>query len=116
VTEPVTSPTFNIMLVHEGRLRLYHVDLYRLDRSDQLEDIDLFGTIEAGGVTAVEWGDRFPEVLESGTLRIVIHIRSDEERALEVGAGNERGEALLTEWARSVSALDGVTVDVGDAT
>ncbi|TLM81171.1 MAG: tRNA (adenosine(37)-N6)-threonylcarbamoyltransferase complex ATPase subunit type 1 TsaE, partial [Actinobacteria bacterium] len=34
VAEPVTSPTFNILLVHEGRIPLYHFDLYRLDRSD----------------------------------------------------------------------------------
>ncbi|HSK46403.1 MAG TPA: tRNA (adenosine(37)-N6)-threonylcarbamoyltransferase complex ATPase subunit type 1 TsaE, partial [Coriobacteriia bacterium] len=40
VAEPVTSPTFNMLLVHEGRVPLYHFDLYRLDRADQLDDLD----------------------------------------------------------------------------
>ena len=51
VAEPVTSPTFNILLVHPGRLPLYHFDLYRLERAEQLEDIDFYGTLEAGGVS-----------------------------------------------------------------
>ena len=50
VAEPVTSPTFNILLVHQGRLPLYHFDLYRLERADELEDLDYYATLEADGV------------------------------------------------------------------
>jgi len=110
VPETVTSPTFNILLVHQGSLPLYHVDLYRLDRADQLEDIDFFGTVEAGGVTVVEWGDRFAEVLDVSTLSVELHIESDLERLLEVGWRGPRGAELASEWARACTALPGVTI------
>ncbi len=61
VVEPVTSPTFNILLVHQGRLPLYHFDLYRLEHADELEDLDYYATLESDGVCLVEWGDRFTE-------------------------------------------------------
>ena len=63
VVEPVTSPTFNILLVHEGRIPLYHFDLYRLEFAEQLDDLDYWGTLEADGVSVVEWGDRFAEAI-----------------------------------------------------
>ena len=73
VAEPVTSPTFNILLVHEGRIPLYHFDLYRLERAEQLEDIDYWGTLEGDGVSVVEWGDRFGGV---GARRTVLSCAS----------------------------------------
>ena len=63
VSEPITSPTFNILLVHPGRLPLYHFDLYRLEFAEQLEDVDYWATLEADGVSAVEWGDRFADAM-----------------------------------------------------
>jgi tRNA threonylcarbamoyladenosine biosynthesis protein TsaE len=94
VTEPVTSPTFNILLVHEGRLVLYHIDLYRLESASQLEDIDYFGTLEAGGVAAVEWGDRFCEAAPDEHLLLTLHMISDDERRIELSQKGSRAESL----------------------
>lgn len=116
VSEPVTSPTFNIMLVHVGRVPLYHVDLYRLERPEQLEDVDYAGTVEAGGVTAVEWGDRFEEARASGTLSISIGIIGDEERLISVDALGARGEELLAAWADACADLSDVSLDGKHAT
>ena len=110
VREAVTSPTFNIMLVHQGRVPLYHVDLYRLDHADQLEDIDFFGAVEAGGVIAVEWGDRFAAVRAVATLEVVLHIVSDSDRLLEVTGRGQRGAELASEWSRACEELPGVNV------
>ena len=59
VTEPVTSPTFT--LVHSyptpGKLTLHHADLYRLDRSGELDDLALHELAAFGGIVLVEWGD-----------------------------------------------------------
>ena len=58
VRAAVTSPTFNILLeYHDGRLPLYHYDLYRLDARWQLEDIDYYSAIDGDGDGAafVEW-------------------------------------------------------------
>ena len=111
VVEPVTSPTFNILLVHEGRLPLYHVDLYRLERAEQLEDIDYFGTLEAGGVAAVEWGDRFPEAAPDDHLGIRLHILGDDERLLDIDGVGPRSSSLAEELARDAATIPGVRIE-----
>ncbi len=108
VEEPVTSPTFNILLVHEGRLPLYHVDLYRLDSARQLEDIDYFGTLEAGGVAAVEWGEKFAEAAPPDRVTIELHITADRERRVEVEAVGARSLTLAHELAESARRLEGI--------
>lgn len=106
VVEPVTSPTFNILLVHPGRLTLYHFDLYRLDYADQLEDIDFWGTLEAGGVSFIEWGDRFPEALPDDHLTISIHRADVDQRRLEIVASGERSAHLAADWAVACGRQD----------
>lgn len=59
-----TSPTFT--LLHEyrgGRLVLYHFDFYRLHSRTEIEEIGFDDYLRDGGVTVIEWADRFPEVL-----------------------------------------------------
>ncbi|NTU72184.1 MAG: tRNA (adenosine(37)-N6)-threonylcarbamoyltransferase complex ATPase subunit type 1 TsaE [Coriobacteriia bacterium] len=98
VSEPVTSPTFNLLLVHEGRLPLYHFDLYRLDSAAQLEDLDYWGTLESGGVSVVEWGDRFADAIPADCVIARIRITGDDSRALELEARGARGAALASAW------------------
>ncbi len=98
VAEPVTSPTFNILLVHQGRIPLYHFDLYRLERAEELEDLDYYATLEADGVAVVEWGDRFAEAAPAQGLSISIVIEDDETRRVELAPIGERGEELAAAW------------------
>jgi len=98
IFEPVTSPTFNLELIYEGLSRiLYHFDLYRLEDEEQLEQLDFFGTIEAGGVTVVEWGDRFAAVEQVATAVVEIEMvpGAENERILRLRAVGERGDELL---------------------
>jgi tRNA threonylcarbamoyladenosine biosynthesis protein TsaE len=103
VPETVTSPTFNILLVHRGRVPLYHIDLYRLDRAEQLEDIDWWGVVEGDGVTAVEWGDRFPNDLPESYVDVKFHITADAERDIELAWSGPRGAELAAAWIDSVA-------------
>jgi uracil-DNA glycosylase len=105
VAEPVTSPTFNLLLAHEGRLGLNHFDLYRLDSAEQLEDLDYWGTLESGGVSVVEWGDRFPDAMPADGLVVRITITGDESRELALTPLGERGRELAAAW---VAAARGV--------
>lgn len=114
VLEPVTSPTFNILLVHAGRLPLYHLDLYRLEDAAQLEDLDYYATVEGDGVAVVEWGDRFAEAAPADGLCVRLLITGDHHRRLELAPLGPRGEQLALEWARSAAALEGVAVEGGD--
>jgi len=107
VVEPVTSPTFNILLVHEGRIPLYHFDLYRLDEPEQLEDLDYFGTLEADGVSVVEWGDKFAAAEPIDGLIVAVRIESDTGRRFELRPLGPRGEELAASWVRACAAEDG---------
>ncbi|MDZ4180861.1 MAG: tRNA (adenosine(37)-N6)-threonylcarbamoyltransferase complex ATPase subunit type 1 TsaE [Coriobacteriia bacterium] len=110
VDGPVTSPTFNILLVHPGRLPLYHIDLYRLDLASQLEDIDYFGTLEAGGVTAVEWGDRFAEAAPADHVVLQLEIVDDDRRRIRIDHRGPRGAALAAAWLDACESLDDAQV------
>jgi tRNA threonylcarbamoyladenosine biosynthesis protein TsaE len=73
IATPIVSPSFVIQTQYrEGRLPLYHLDLYRLERLDAalLDEVaDLF---DAEGVTAVEWPDLLPPDLRAGTSTLHI--------------------------------------------
>lgn len=99
VSDDITSPTFNILLEYVGaELPLLHFDLYRLDEPEELDDIDYFGLLESGGVSLVEWGDKFPEHMPSDYLLIQIRV-VDDARRFEIQGFGQRGtqlaEALL---------------------
>lgn len=100
VPDSVTSPTFNILLVHEGRLTLHHLDLYRLEEQRQLEDIDFWGVLESGGASIIEWGDRFPAALPQDVLHVALSILADDTRELAVRATGPRSTALAEAWVR----------------
>jgi len=109
VEEPVTSPTFNILLVHEGRIPLYHLDLYRLEHASELEDLDYYGTLESDGVSVVEWGDRFEEASPASGLAVTLLIEGDSERRVEIVPIGARGEELAAAWVAAVSAGGGTS-------
>jgi tRNA threonylcarbamoyladenosine biosynthesis protein TsaE len=67
----VTSPTFTI--VHEyrgGRVPLFHMDFYRLIDERELDEIGLDEYLRAGGICAIEWGEKFKGRLPAGTINV----------------------------------------------
>lgn len=99
VTGHVPSPTFNILLVHRGSVPLYHFDLYRLERADQLVDIDFYETLESDGVSAIEWADHFPDELPDDRLDVDIQVTGESSRVLRVTAHGARAQALASQWS-----------------
>jgi tRNA threonylcarbamoyladenosine biosynthesis protein TsaE len=79
----VTSPSFALINVHEGRLRLYHIDLYRLDQGAcfelGLEEI----MDEEKAVTVIEWAERLGYAPD-GAIQIEILYASDTERKITI--------------------------------
>jgi tRNA threonylcarbamoyladenosine biosynthesis protein TsaE len=98
VAGAVTSPTFNILMVHPGEPTLYHFDLYRLDAEDQLEDIAFWEMLEAGGVSLIEWGDRFPDALPSDVLHVEIAIGAEGRREFRLSATGTRSARIASAW------------------
>jgi tRNA threonylcarbamoyladenosine biosynthesis protein TsaE len=92
----VTSPTFTLVHTYEGgRVPLHHVDLYRLEREEQLEDVGLDELYRQDAVVAVEWFDRFPGPAER--LELLLEVTSATTRRVHVIARGPRGEALAAE-------------------
>ena len=113
VDEEPNSPTFVIMNSYEGRMPLYHFDLYRLSDEDELVGIGYEEYFFGDGVTAVEWADRVQDIFPEHAIRIEITIpESDSEnsetiRDIRIEGANEwllsfkntAGQAFQT-WER----------------
>jgi len=89
IEEPVSSPTFTLVNeYHQGRLPLYHFDVYRLEEADELEAIGFDEYVYGQGVTLIEWADRFPELLPPGTVWIRIekdYQQGEDYRRITIG-------------------------------
>ncbi|MBR3539453.1 MAG: tRNA (adenosine(37)-N6)-threonylcarbamoyltransferase complex ATPase subunit type 1 TsaE [Eubacterium sp.] len=83
ITEPIASPTFTILKeYHEGRLTLYHFDVYRIGSEDEMEEIgfyDLAGS--PGSVTLIEWSKLIEGILPKD--RTVVTIEKDPEKGFD---------------------------------
>jgi len=82
-TEPkeVSSPTFT--LIHEyGGGRVYHVDLYRLDRPEEVATLGLEEVFEKDAVVLVEWGERFPELMPAERIEIRLQRLGADDREI----------------------------------
>lgn len=77
----ITSPSFALINEYDGRVRLYHVDLYRLDGPDALEDIG-FNELPGDGVAAVEWPQRAGDELPDERLEIDISVTGGNSREI----------------------------------
>ena len=75
----VTSPTFTIVNEHEGKIPLFHFDLYRLGDEEELWDIGWEDYLSRGGVCAVEWSESFPEALPPDCVTVTIRRSPDHE-------------------------------------
>jgi tRNA threonylcarbamoyladenosine biosynthesis protein TsaE len=82
----VNSPTFTIVNRHEGRMRMYHLDLYRIEgRSDEVYSLGLDEMLsEDGVVVVVEWPARLGAFAIPGAYRVVIDDLGGDERSISV--------------------------------
>jgi len=91
------SPSFVIMRELPGRLTLYHLDLFRLERLPEIEDLGLDDYLYGDGVAVVEWADRGDDLLPPEHLLIEIEYQGDNERRLCFQASGERYVKLLAQ-------------------
>src|SRR5690606_25314957 len=80
ITGVVNSPTFTIVKEYRGRLPLFHFDLYRLDDPEELWELGLDDYLAAGGVCALEWGERAAALLPRDRLDIALQPGGPRER------------------------------------
>lgn len=92
---PVTSPSYALIHDYPGRLRLFHVDLYRIEFED-LEDIGFFDLPIEDGVLAVEWANRLPNDAFPNRIDIVLNTTADDARTIVISA-----TGAAREWLRA---------------
>jgi len=86
--EPVLSPTFVLVREHQGRLPLLHCDAYRLRDPRELIDLGLEELRrERGVVIAIEWADRFPELVPPDAIRIELEHVDPQTRRVRIHIG-----------------------------
>jgi tRNA threonylcarbamoyladenosine biosynthesis protein TsaE len=81
----VTSPTYTIVSEYEGRLRLHHVDAYRLSGPEDFDSVggeDLLSDL--GGVCVIEWSERIENALPSDAVVADFEVREDGSRLLRI--------------------------------
>ena len=78
--EEVSSPTFT--LIHEYG-RVYHIDLYRLDRAEELATLGLDEIFDRDAIVLIEWGERFPQVMPKDRVEIRLRAGAGDTRVIE---------------------------------
>ena len=99
IIEPITSPTFTLVNQYQGRLELFHLDVYRLDAVDEVLDIGLNEMLDEGGVTVIEWGDTVIPALPADYLQVSLRMgEGDDDRMFEI-------ELVGPRWSARTRAL-----------
>ena len=80
--DEVSSPTFTLIHEYGDPVRVYHVDLYRLDTSQEARRVGLEELFERPALTLIEWGERFPELMPKERAEIRIEHAGDDRRTI----------------------------------
>lgn len=93
IDETVTSPTFNIIKEYNsGELPLYHMDVYRLDKSS--EDIGIEEYFNKKGICIIEWSEMIEDILPKERLDIKIRVTGEEKRVFIIKPLGKQYEEL----------------------
>ena len=92
-----TSPSFVVINQYQGRLPFYHIDLYRLDRVEEVIELGLEDYLYGRGVCVVEWAEKGLEVLPKEHLLVEMGFLSDTSRNLVLKPSGERYVGMLSQ-------------------
>jgi len=102
VGEPVTSPTFNLVHRHlTAGGEIWHVDVYRLERSAEVDDLGLADALEDGAIVIVEWGDVVPGLSDHA---LVVRLTPDGPNSRWIDVESS-GDGFASRWERIRRAL-----------
>jgi len=108
VLTPITSPTFTLVNEYQGRLRLYHIDLYRISEAREALEFGLDEYMAGDGVCVIEWAERALGALPQDHLWITLHHLDDNKRRVTMCAHGEYHRRLLQEFQQVTFASPNV--------
>lgn len=80
----ITSPTFTLMEEFLGDIPIYHLDLYRMDRPEDAEELPWDDLLGPEALTLIEWPEKLPKVLSHCAYRIVFSKTKEGVRNIEL--------------------------------
>lgn len=84
IDESITSPTFTLISQYEGRLPLYHMDVYRLDSSEDFINLGVEDLIYGEGVSIIEWSEKVKDELPAYTIVLRLELTDDGDRKITI--------------------------------
>jgi tRNA threonylcarbamoyladenosine biosynthesis protein TsaE len=102
VDQPVVSPTFTLVREYPGPIPIYHLDVYRLDRIQDVLDLGFDEMIDTEAVVFVEWGEGIAAILPEEHLTVELSIPVDDDRRIELSAASP---GWASRWGRLVEAM-----------
>lgn len=114
--DPVTSPSFVIAHEYRGRVRLHHIDLYRLERG-HADDLGLEELVTSDAILAIEWSERLPEHLRRLlSLEITIECGQGEfDRRLALAPSQRNDRDLMARIGRVLSHRESLPAEAPEA-
>ena len=84
ITDTITSPTFCLISEYEGTMPLYHMDVYRLDGTEDFINLGTDDMLYGDGVSIIEWSEKIMDELPSNTIVLKITPQDDGSRLIEI--------------------------------
>lgn len=84
IEEDITSPTFTLISEYEGKLPLYHMDVYRLDSTEDFINLGTEDLIYGKGISIIEWSEKVMEALPKSTIILKLEAQSDDSRIISI--------------------------------
>lgn len=81
--DEVSSPTFTLIHEYGDPVRVYHIDLYRLETEREVESLGLDELWAKDRLVLIEWGERFPRLMPLPRTEITIKANDDDSRSIE---------------------------------
>jgi len=97
IKEYAVSPSFVLVRELYGRLPLYHIDLYRLDKIEEIADLGLDDYLYGNGVCVVEWAEKGLAILPAEHLMIEMSYLSDTERSFRLKPSGQRYREVINQ-------------------
>lgn len=98
--EYVNSPSFVLIKEYKGRINLYHLDLYRLDKLYEIEYIGLQEYLNGEGIMVIEWAEKLKRLLPKEYLAIFIDIIDKDKRGFSFKADGERFNTIVRRYLK----------------